>query len=115
MRFSKRDQTYQVSRITGPTHNLLRLELHPEEENTEPALEALQLDPPEPDSGLDPNIILNEVLTGIATANSEFGVSYTVRRIQYVPSDTPSKGVYEFMAKSIVERIVEGGEFLPLK
>ena len=115
MRFSKRDDIYQVSRITGPAHNLLRLELGTEGEAADPVVEALELDRAAPATGLDPDVIRKEVLAGIATANIGSSGRHAVRKIQYVKSDTPSEGVYELLARSIVERIAARGDFNPLK
>lgn len=45
------------------------------------------------------------VIAGVAEANREFGTNYVVKRIQFVPNDTPPAETYRYLARAIVERL----------
>ena len=111
MRFSKRGAFYQVSRVTGPTHNFLAVELATTPQRTPPQIEALQ--------GfcngheeLDPAEIVRSVLEGLALANGTFNTEYEATHVQCHLGDNPPEVVYGVLAYKIVERLVSGGEFV---
>jgi len=114
MNFSKNDELYQVSRITGPTHNLLRLRL--ESAAGTPAVEVEELPSFVPGAAarLESEELIRHVLLGISEANAEFATHYRATKISYVPDDTPVYDVYRLLARSIVSRIVKGEDFHPL-
>jgi hypothetical protein len=111
MHFSRKDQLYQVSRITGPTHNLLRLQL--DMGVVSPAIEVERLPSfvPGAESRLQSAELTRQVLLGISEANAEFASDYCASKIFYVPDDTPVYDVYRHLARCIVSRIVKGEDF----
>ena len=100
MHFSRSDDTVEVVRITGPTHNLLRLEL-----GTAPgAIEVQNLDESGPVQ-LRADEVEREVLCGIAEANAQFGTNIAVRGICYAASDSPPVSTYRLLAYALVEHV----------
>lgn len=114
MHFSQRDTFYQISRITGPTHNFLALDLAEHNEYSKPAIEQL---PPHGEcrhAPLDEQRLLDAVIEGVEQANRRFGTHFIVRAVRYVANDTGPETVYGYLALSIVERLHSGGfEHMP--
>ena len=101
MQFSRNGHAVQVVRITGPAHNLLRLEL-----GTAPgALGVRVLDGTGP-TLLGADQVAREVLNGVADANAALGTSVGVRGITYVASDSPPTSVYRDLARALIEHLV---------
>jgi hypothetical protein len=101
---------HQMTRITGPTHNLLGLVLVTAPHHGRPSVEVLG----NGEAQVRPEIV-REVQNGIRKANAELGTHYAVSRIRYVASDTPSEGVYEMLAQALVRRVQEESGREPLR
>jgi hypothetical protein len=111
MHFTRVGNLFRVVRITGPSHNLLAIELQERRESSDDAvIEALP--GKRRSTHLSATEVRESVLEGVAEANNEFGTGYCVRRIQFDPTDSPPAEVYRFLARSIVERLVTRGTWL---
>ena len=108
MRVVRKGPVYAVSRITGPTHNYLGLQLMTSKDERAPRVEAL------PPIGscqhpvLDETALVLEVLRGVSDANNDLGCQYSVEAIQYVLNDTPPETVYRGLAALIVREVASG-------
>jgi len=100
-----------VSRITGPTHNLLQL-LLTNMQIPNPICERLLLQSDAGRAQLNEEALVEAVLKGVAEANKELGTSYSVAHIKYVEGDSPPEEVYSYLAQSIVKHLASGGEFV---
>lgn len=107
MQFIRDGTWYKVSRVTGPSHNLLAIELQGEGSESSTDVQALPAENGRGSSELSPDDVRQHVLRGVSEANGIFGTSYAVSRIQYVSTDTPSAKIYGVLALSIIERIVQ--------
>ena len=97
MQFSRVGDAVQVVRITGPAHNLLRLEFG------EPsgAVQVRNLE----ESGsvlLQPDEVEREVLQGVSKMGASFDIDVRVRAIGYVASDTPPASIYFDLTRALV-------------
>ncbi len=111
MQFSRRGAYFQASRVTGPRHNFLSVELSFNADDKQPQTEAL----PGSCGGhgeLNPAEIVRSVLEGLDLANQKYMANYSVCRIQYQASDSLPEIVYGFVMFKIVERLANGGEFV---
>lgn len=99
MQFSRSGDAVQVVRITGPAHNLLRLELGA----TPGSIQVQNLDRSGP-ALLQASEVEREVMNGVADANAALGTSIVVHGICYVSSDTPPVAIYRDLARALVER-----------
>ncbi len=112
MQFSRRDEFYQVSHITGPKHNFLALAImNNRSANSAPIITSLPsvgqcLHPP-----LNQQQILRAVMEGVSTANTRFGTQFAVQRVQYLANDTGPEGLYGVLALKLIERLVLEGSF----
>jgi hypothetical protein len=110
MQFTRVGEYFAVSRITGPSHNLLQVRLAVGPQGA-PVCEKL---PPVGQCVHEP---LNEqalvacVLEGVAEANSKLGTTFSVVAIRYVENDTKPEKAYAYMAYKLVERLAGGQEF----
>lgn len=110
MKFTKRDNFYQVSWISGPRHNLLAISLT-ENDDSERFIRML---PPIGEcrhNRLDETIILAKVVEGIDKANQMFNLDFRVSSIEYVENDTPPEEIYEYLTLKIVEHLVSDRSF----
>ncbi len=102
MRFTRRGDLIRVVHITGPTHNLLGLQLA-----TEPiSAEVEELDAPGTRQ-LEAADVQREVCAGVEDANAALGTRFTVQRIQFVPSDSGPASFYRDLAHAIVQHVAE--------
>ena len=111
MHFVRLGEFLAVSRITGPTHNLLQIRL--DGTGSRPICERLPAVGGCSHKPLDEDALVRYVLEGVAEANGELGTAYSVAHIRYVENDTPPEVVYGFMAMRLIERLHSGGEFIP--
>jgi hypothetical protein len=94
---------HKVIRITGPKHNLLGIAFTNEGGKT---IEVEALKKTDDKGGtIDAEGVKEQVILGINEANTELGVNYNIRKIQFVPTDTPPISVYRDLAKEIVNKI----------
>ena len=107
MRYSIDGSVYRLTRITGPTHNLLGLGFG-HESGGRIIIERLA-GPSGP--AIDEGLLEQAVLSGVEAANDALGTDYRPTRIQYVPSDTPDPGIYQNLARVIVERLASGVDY----
>ncbi|HKQ39177.1 MAG TPA: hypothetical protein VJ063_13960 [Verrucomicrobiae bacterium] len=103
MNFFRIANSFRVTRVTGPSHNFLGLEF------TDVRTEELIIEP-HPPIGPTPPILDHEkvkqqVLRGVDEGNVYFGTKYVVKRIEFVPNDSPPSEIYKLLAYSIVERL----------
>ena len=108
MHFSRDHEWYQISRITGPTHNKLGLKFG-EGEGSQPTIEALSVGDGE--AKIVAEVVQQQVLEGVAEANAEFATDYHVAAIRYVINDTPSSSVYRMLAISLIRQLTRQGAF----
>ena len=92
---------FRATRITGPRHNMLCLELSREGSEERPLVETL----PRSDEPLrlDAEEVLASVLSGLKAANIRLGASYSVVKVQFLPTDSPPASVYALLAEAIVD------------
>ena len=107
MTFSIKGDYYRIVRITGPTHNLLGLAFSGDALG-EVTVERLAESSERP---IDELALQKAVISGVDAANKAIGTDYCLKRIQYVPTDTPDLETYSFLARMIIERLASGVEF----
>ncbi len=104
MQFVHVGSSFRVTRITGPKHNLLGIEFWEGEAAPEPPIvETLGPEKQCRDS-LPSDEVCKNVLLGVSDANQKYGTSFAVKRIQFVPIDSPPPLTYRALAHAIVER-----------
>ena len=89
MRYSINGDFYRVMRITGPSHNLLGLSFSGGGHQGV-ILERLAASS---DRSIDEAALEEAVVSAVDEANKALGTAYRLRRIQYVPTDTPDSQI----------------------
>jgi hypothetical protein len=113
MQFVRLGAYLAVTRITGPSHNLLQIRLGPGSRER-PECECLPAQGngnPEKEP-LDELKIVAGVLEGVDAANKMFGCKHEVTHIRYVEGDSRPESVYAYLATKIIEQLESGGEFI---
>ncbi len=110
MQFIRDGELYKVVSVTGPTHNFLGI-MFGGQDGEAVEVDIMDIKPSEP-KRLVPDEVEEQVLAGVEEANGELGIGYRVKRIQFVPSDTPPVKIYRELAKQIVERLARGEPFM---
>lgn len=105
MQYSRVEQFLSASRITGPKHNILQLELGAAA-GGKPAIE--RLGPSDKDS-LSEDTVVSAVMEGVAAANQRFARSWSVSRLRYAPADSAPETVFAHLAYSILATWEAGG------
>jgi hypothetical protein len=95
-----------VSRLTGPTHNLLQVDLT--DATGEPSIEALPAIGAMPAKPLEANEILRRVIAGVDAANREFGTSYRVGTVRFVADDSRPESIYQDLAFALIKGLASG-------
>ena len=104
MHFVDNHPLYRITRITGPQHNLLGLQLANDPPASGPEVEALDRGSREPGS-LDGREVASCVMLGVEQASSELHRAYFVEKIQYVLTDSPPAAIYRQLAIEIIRRV----------
>jgi len=105
MHYSRVERFLSVSRITGPKHNILQLEVNGAGCGT-PAIERLG---PSDANSLSEEAVVAAVMEGVAAANERFARDWRVSRMRYAPADSAPETVYAHLAYSILATWEAGG------
>ena len=108
MNFSDRNGFFRVTRVTGPTHNLLGVSFSGTADHL-PQLRNLERSAIAP-AKLDPMEVLDFVLKGISDANSTFGLSLHPSEIEFVGSDSPPETTYRLLAFELIKHFYAAGK-----
>ena len=104
MHYSRDSEWRELVRITGPSHNLLGLDLAADKSGLPPAIQVL---PGEASPRLNSLVVLRQAAKGVALANIKFGTEFRIAKLRYVSDDTPSEDVYRILAYEIVKRAAQ--------
>jgi len=105
MQYSRVGHFLSASRITGPKHNILQLELGAAA-GGKPAIERLG---PSGSDSLSEDAVVSAVMEGVAAGNQRFARSWTVSRMRYAPADSAPETVYSHLAYAILATWEAGG------
>jgi hypothetical protein len=113
MGFFKKDNVYNVTRMTGNRDNILGISFG-NEDTTENNIEVVEWNFTNTDSS---NIrtskaeVLNQVFSGLNSINQSLGTNYTLSKIYYVPSEDGSSLIYQTLIWKLIQHYHEGKEF----
>jgi hypothetical protein len=106
MNFFKSGDFHVVTRITGPHHHYLALQMHTDAGPSIAVVECYLPDgligPAEP---VRENDVRSEVSSGIDAANLRLMTKYRASRIRFVVADPQLKDVYREMAERLVAHV----------
>ena len=105
MQLARNGRWLMVSRITGPTHNLLQMDLAA---TGGPSIETLPAIGVMPATPLDADEVLRHVIAGVDAANHEFRTSYRVGAVRFVADDSRPESIYHDLAFALIKGLVSG-------
>lgn len=110
MRFTKSNDVYKVIRITGAQDNILGVCFSETEQNN---IDLVKWDVKRgakiKASG---NEVLKQVLSGLKLVNEDLRKNYHLSKIYFLPSDSASNSVYEFLIQALIKQFDSGSEFV---
>lgn len=109
MQFIFDNDVYKVARITGPEHNLLGIRLASSRKN----IDVVPLPMKNGDRvRIDKGSVLAQIERGLLNVNFRLKKDYIISEVLFLPSDSPSDSVYEYLIFELIKRIDEEGDFL---
>ena len=113
MGFTKKNNIYKITRMTGNRDNILGVSFankHSSENN----IEVIEWNFPNIDNSkirTSKKEVLEQVLSGLESINQYLGTSYTLSKIYYVPSENGSSLIYHTLIRRLIKHYYEGKEF----
>ena len=107
MQFIDKAPLYRIIRITGPTHNLLGLELSENPTSAKPTIDILDAGDDAP-AKLNLDDVLAAVSKGVDAVSGETGKTFWIKRIQFLQSDSRPVEIYTMLAAEILRRVAAG-------
>lgn len=104
VKVTKNDLLYRCFHVSGPGHNFVGLDFSP---GDDVEVHAAKID--DGPSNISGDDVRATVLGALARFNEARGTTLRISKIEYVPSDTPGQGVYDYMTTSILEAALEDG------
>jgi hypothetical protein len=89
---------YQISRITGPSHNFLSVTFS-DCKNDKILVEDLSNTL---NKNIEPARVRRQVLSTLQEMNNELQTNFHINKIEFVSADTPAKTIYKTMTKEII-------------
>lgn len=105
MQFSKNEDIYRVSRITGSQDNFLGVALADSPTQLEIVEWAISENPKTRTSSDE---LLKQVSEGLAEINKELDSNYYLSRIYYLPDERPDNDIYKLLVIELIRRIHSG-------
>lgn len=109
MRFTKKEEVYRISRITGSQDNILGVSFAKNEENN---IELIEWPIRKGDQIKNSaEKVLKQVLAGLKLKNEAFKTNYRLSKIYFLPSESPQDGVYTLLIAKLISHYHTGGKF----
>jgi len=113
MGFTKKDNIYKITRMTGNRDNILGVSFA-NKDSIENNIEVIEWNFPNIDNSkirTSKKEVLDQVLSGLNSINQALGTNYTLSKIYYVPSEDGSSRIYQTLIRSLIKHYYEGKEF----
>jgi len=109
MQFTKKNNMYRISRVTGSQDNILGVCFS---ENNSSDIKVIQWN--RKDDGkiqTSEDQVLEQVLLGLKEANQSLGTSYRLSKIYFLPSESAAGRVYKVLIIQLIRHYHNGKEF----
>lgn len=110
MQFTKKNNIYIISRITGSQDNILGVSFKESDNNTD--IEVIEWDIKEGKKiQTSKDEIFKQVLSGLESVNQSLKNNYKLSKIYFLPSESGSGFVYKFLIIQLIRHYHSGNEF----
>ena len=113
MGFFKKDNIYQITRITGSQDNILGVAFD-DKNNSDNNIEVIEWDFPNIDKSrirTSKEEVLKQVISGLEPVNKALGTNYKLSKIYFSPFDRASNSVYKLLISKLIRHYHSGNEF----
>lgn len=111
MRFSKRDDIYQITRMTGNEDNFLGISFAENIEQNPEVIELQITNPKKKKIKPSKDEVLKQVLAGLESINKSLGTNYKLSHIYYVASSDGPNSMYYSLVRMLIIHYHNGNEF----
>ena len=113
MRFSKTNNIYKITRITGSQDNILGVAFD-DKNNSNNDIEVIEWDFPNIDKSrirTSKEEVLKQVLSGLESVNQSLGTNYKLSQIYFLPFDSGTNSVYNLLICKLIRHYHSGNKF----
>jgi hypothetical protein len=117
LKFTKLEELEMVTRINGPHHHFLGIQLSQVPAPCMTVMERVSLENPEPEiEEFDSQKgLYRDVMNGVSEANERLGTHFEVIKIRYCVDDPPIPGIYHRLAQALVEHVTQENQSVAAK
>ena len=113
MRFSKTNNIYKITRITGSQDNILGVAFD-DKNNSNNDIEVIEWDFPNIDKSrirTSKEEVLKQVLSGLESVNQSLGTNYKLAKIYFSPFDISTNCIYSGLIAALIRPYHNGNDF----
>ena len=113
MGFFKKDNIYQITRITGSQDNILGV-VFDHKNRSDNNIEVIEWDFPNIDKSrirTSKEEVLEQVLSGLESVNQSLGTNYKLSQIYFSPFDSGTNSVYKYLIRKLIRHYHSGNDF----
>ena len=113
MGFFKKDNIYQITRITGSQDNILGVAFD-DKNSSDNNIEVIEWDFPniaKSRIGTSKEEVLEQVLSGLESVNKSLRTNYKLCQIYFTPYDSGRNSVYRLLICKLIRHYHSGNEF----
>ena len=110
MRFTKKNDVYRISRLTGSQDNILGVCFNKDEKNE--TIEIIEWPIKEGEKiRTSQQEVREQIITGLEAVNKSLKTNYKLSKIYYLPSDRSSNSVYNLLICQLIKHYHNKNEF----
>ena len=113
MGFFKKNNIYQITRITGSQDNILGVAFD-DKNNSDNNIEVIEWDFSNIDKSrirTSKEEVLEQVVSGLESVNQSLGTNYKLSKIYFSPFDSGANSVYNLLICKLIRHYHSGNEF----
>ena len=109
MRFTKKDNVYRISQVTGSHDNILGVCFSENNSNDIQVIQWNRKDDRKIQTSEDQ--VLEQVLLGLKEVNQSLGTSYRLSKIYFLPSESAAGRIYKVLIARLIRQYHSGKKF----
>ena len=111
MGFTKKDNIYKITRMTGNHDSFLGISFAEKIEQNPEIIELQITNPKKNKNQPSKDEVLKQVLAGLKSVNQSLGTNYKLSKIYYVASSDGPSSIYKSLIRMLISHYHNGNEF----
>ena len=111
MGFTKKDNIYKITRMTGNHDRFLGISFAENIEQNPEIIEVQIRNPKKNKNRPSKDEVLKQVLAGLKSVNQSLGTNYKLSQIYYVPSSDGPSSIYQSLIRTLIIHYHSGNDF----